>query len=175
MAVYQWKGAGYGLPIVGGGAVRVQRRIDVPALIAAGADAGLALVAAPNVGVALESTGFAANDILEAFWVPKGTIVLGVGAYVITGEGATCTVNFGCTSATETHDLGGNIDGWEAAGSIQTAGVLIGTADADEFGTDNYPLGIIYVTDGSIDVEFNHATDAAIFQLWADVKWLDIA
>ena len=171
MATYQWKGAGYGLPYAAGQGQRLIKEIDVPTLIANGANAGLALVAAPNTGVALASTGFAANDILEVFWVPKGTVILGCGAYVITGEGATCTINVGVTSTTETHDLGGDIDGWGVF-NIETALAADATDDADGYGTDNYPGGIIYATNGSIDVEFNHATDTAVFYVWAWGFWL---
>lgn len=173
MSTYQWKGAGYGLPMNTGG--RIFKKVDVPALIAAGAFSGLALVAAPDTGVALASTGFAADDILEIFWVPKGTMVKQCGVYTITGEGATCTINAGVTSATETED-GTDIDGWGIF-SIQTSGATDATTDAtgaDAFGNVDVPGGVLYITDGSIDIEFNHATDAAIFVFWADVAWIDI-
>jgi len=173
MSTYQWKGAGYGLP--GFGRERLYKKIDVPALIAAGAYSGLALTTAPNTGVALASTGFAADDILEIFWVPKGTMVEKCGCYTITGEGATCTINAGVTSATETEDAT-DIDGWGIF-SIETAGATDATTDgtaADAFGNDDVPGGELYITNGSIDIEFNHATDAAIFVFWADVAWIDI-
>ena len=172
MSVYQWKGAGYGLPTSPGSNVTLVKRIDAAALIAAGIQSGLALVAAPNDGVALASTGFAANDILEVFWVPKGTLVKGCGLYVITGEGATATIHAGVTSSTETHDLGGDIDGWFQSADIETAAAVDGTADNDGYGTDNYPAGVLYVTNGSIDIEFNNAIDAAIILFWADVQYI---
>lgn len=171
MATYQYKGAGYGLPYEGASMVMLRKRIDVPLLIARAANAGLALVATPNTGVALASTGFAANDILEIFWVPKGTCITGCGMYVITGEGATCTINAGVTSTTETHDLGGDIDGWGVF-NLQTAAVSDGTSDDDGYGSDNYPGGIIYVTNGSIDIEFNNATDTTEFEFWSKGYWV---
>lgn len=174
MSTYQWKGAGYGLPAVGGGAMRLQRRIDIPALIAAGSKAGLALVADPDTGVALASTGFASSDILEVFWVPKGTKVRQVGFYVLTGEGATATIDVGVTSSTETED-GADADGWLNNANIETAGVTGATTDATlTMGEDTVPGGELYITDGSIDILFNNACDAAIFQIWADVDWIDI-
>jgi len=171
MAVYQWKGAGHGLPYTGG-AINIVKKIDAATLIANGANAGLALVGAPNTGVALASTGFAANDILEVFWVPKGTVIRGCAEYLVTAEGAACTINAGVTSTTETHDLGGDIDGWGVFDLNATAGSADGTDDADGYGTDNYPAGMIYVTNGSIDIEFNHATDTAVFYFFAWGFWL---
>lgn len=172
MSTYQWKGAGYGLPQFGG---TLQKKIDIPTLIANGADSGLALVAAPNTGVALPSTGFAATDILEVFWVPKGTIVKEVGFYVITGEGATCTIDIGVSSATETED-GADTDGWLNEGDIETAGVTGGTTDATlTMGRDAVPGGELFITNGSIDILFNSAnTNAAVFVVWAEVAWIDI-
>ena len=169
--IYQFKGAGYGLPITSGGSVRLQRRIDIPALVALGVQSGLAYTSAPNTGVALPSTGFADGDFLEVFWLPKGTIVTGVGVRKITAEGATATMDVGVQSATETL----------AAQDIDGAGVfdidatgLDGTADNDGWGSDNLPAGELYITDGSLDIEFNHDDiETAIFQIWADVKLIN--
>ena len=170
MPTYQWKGAGYGIPGIGP-LPAFHKTIDVPQLIADGDKSGLALVAAPNTGVALDSTGFAANAILEIFWVPKGFVCKGVGMYCIVGEGDTCTLHAGCTSATQTHDLTADIDGWGASLNIETAAAADGTADGDALGSDAYPVGIVFITNGSIDIEFNHATDAAIFEFWAEGFW----
>ncbi len=170
MATYQWKGAGYGLGGIGP-SVTLKKTIDVPKLIAEGAKAGLALVAAANVGVALASTGFAADDILEVFWVPKGTIIEGCGMYVIVGEGATATIHAGVTSSSETED-GTDIDGWGASMNIETAGVTDATADGDGYGTDAVPGGQLYITNGSIDIEFNNATDTAVFEFWTKAFWI---
>lgn len=152
--------------------VNLKRTIDVPYLISLAEKSGLALTSAPSYGVALASTGFAADDILEIFWVPKGTLIDGCGYYLITAEGATCTINAGVTSTTETHDGGGDIDGWGVFNLNDTAGAVDGTSDDDGYGTDNYPAGIMYITNGSIDVEFNHATDAAVFEFWARGMWI---
>lgn len=172
MSTYQWLKAGYGLPGLMGNRTTLVKKIDVPTLIANGAR-DLALVAAPNTPVALASTGFAANDILEVFWVPAGTMVEGAGMYVITGEGDTATIHIGVTASTETED-GTDIDGWGASMDIETAGVTDGTADDDGYGSDNVPGGELYITDGSIDIEFNNATDTAVFVVWVDVRWIPI-
>ena len=175
MATYQWKGAGYGLPIVGGGSIILQRKIDIPTIIAAGAKGGLALVATPNDGSALATTGFGAADILEVFWVPKGTIVKKCGVYVITGEGGVATIDIGVSSATETEDAA-DANGWLNDFDLQTAGVTGATTDATlTMGDDAVPGGELYITNGSIDILFNTAlTAVAVFVVWADVSWLDI-
>lgn len=173
MATYQWKGAGYGLPGLMGNKTTLVKKIDVPTLIANGANAGLALVAAPNVGVALAATGFASSDILEVFWVPAGTEVISVGGYVITGEGATMTIDVGVTSSTETED-GTDTDGFLDGSDLETAGVTFGMTDAWGFGSDNVPGGELYITNGSIDILFNNACDAAVFIIWADVRLIPI-
>uniref|UniRef100_A0A6M3JLW3 Putative structural protein n=1 Tax=viral metagenome TaxID=1070528 RepID=A0A6M3JLW3_9ZZZZ len=172
MSTYQYKGAGYGLPFSGPQSGHLVRRIDAPTLIANGVNAGLALVATPNTGVALASTGFASSDILEVFWVPKGTLVRKVGGYVITGEGATATIDVGVTASTETED-GTDADGWLNNASIETAGVTFGTTDATlTMGDDTVPGGELYITNGSIDILFNNAVDTAVFLIWAEVFWL---
>jgi hypothetical protein len=171
MSTYQWKGAGYGLP---GLSRIIQRKIDAAALIAAGADSGLALVAAPNTGVALASTGFAVSDILEVFWVPKGTVVRGVGIYLVTAEGGAATIDVGVASSTETNE-GTNVDTWiDGADLNGTAGTLYATGLIGE-ASDDSPIGeIIYETNGSIDITFlTGAVDAANFVIWADVYFID--
>ena len=40
-------------------------------------------------------------------------------------------------------------------------------------GADNYPAGELYVTNGSIDIEFNHAsTETAVFEFFAVGYWI---
>ena len=178
MATYQYYGAGYGVNKTMGDFPPLQRKIDLPQIIADGV-AGispLALVGSPTSRTALATTGFTAADILEAFWVPKGTLVKKVGVYVITGEGGAATIDIGCCSATETEDETADNDGWVNAFDLQTAGVTIANTDATlAFGDDTIPGGVLYITDGSIDITFNTAlTAVAVFVVWADVEWLDI-
>ena len=168
---YQWKGAGYGVPQIGPAAT-FKKTIDIPKLVAEGAKAGLATTAAPNTGVALPSTGFGVVDILEVFWVPKGMAITQVGMYVIVGEGATCTIDVGVQSATETSGLAKDVDGWGVF-NIETALVFDSTDDNDGFGSDNFPAGELYVTNGSIDIEFNNAsTETAVFEIFAIGFWI---
>jgi hypothetical protein len=171
MAEYQWKGAGYSLPQFGN---VYQTKISVPDLIAAGANCGLALTSAPTVGVALPSTGFADGDILEVFWVPKGTVVRGVGLYVLTAEGAQCTIDVGVQSATETNE-GKNIDTWINGGDLNAAaGTYTMTGSIGEESDDLFMGEVIYETNGSIDIEFNDdATGATEFVIWAEILPLD--
>lgn len=175
MAHYVFKGEGPGLPISSGGGCRLQKKINIPAIIAGGVNGGLALEAAPNDGVALPSTGFANTDILEVFQVPKGTKVSRCGVFNIVGEGGVATIDIGVTSATQTED-GAKADGWLNDHDLQTAGVSGGTTDGTlSMGNDTVPGGEVYITDGSIDITFNTAATAvAVFTVWAEVEWIDI-
>ena len=172
MATYQKKGAGVNLPYAFGMvSPTLRERIDIPGLIALGVYGGLALVATPDVGVALPSTGFADGDILNMWGVVKGTLVNEVGVYVITGEGATCTIDVGVQSATQTEN-GMDIDG-AGVFNLETSLVLDGTAHTDGWGSDALPLGELYITNGSIDIEWNHdATGVAEFEIWCDCKYI---
>jgi hypothetical protein len=171
MATYQKKGAGYALPQFGN---VYQEKISVPDLIAAGSNSGLALTSAPNVGVALPSTGFADGDILEIFWVPKGTVVRGVGLYVITAEGAQCTIDVGVQSSTETNE-GQNIDTWIDGGDLNAAaGTYTMTGSIGEASDDLFMGEVIFETNGSIDIEFNDDnTGVTEFVIWAEIIPLD--
>lgn len=171
MSTYQWKGAGYAHPQFGN---VYQKKIDIPAMIAAGVNSGLALTSAPNTGVALPSTGFADGDILEVFWVPKGTVVRGVGLYVLTAEGATCTIDVGVQSSTETNE-GKNIDTWIDGGDLNAAaGTYTMTGSIGEASDDLFMGEVIFETNGSIDIEFNNdSTETGIFVIWAEVIPLD--
>lgn len=164
MAAYEFFGDGYGVNVKNHGEPFMRRRLDAPDLIA---NAGLALTSAPTVAVTLASTGFAQNDTLRLFKVPKGALVKRVGLYVVTGEGATATIDIGIDSATSTHSLATNDNGWENAGSIQTAGVVLYTGDADEFGSDNM-MGQLFITNGNINVLFNNAIDTAVVDFWVE-------
>lgn len=163
MAEYQWKGAGYAPPLFNN---IYEVLIDIPELIAGGADCGLALTSAPNTGVALPATGFADGDILEVFWVPKGTVVKAVGLYLIAAEGGAANIDVGLQSATET-DAGTDIDFFHDAYDINAAaGTLTDSASAQG--------QCIFETNGSIDIEFNtDATAVAEFVIWAEIVPLD--
>lgn len=174
MSTYQWKGAGYGHHTRRSEMPAYQGKVDAAALVAAGANAGLALVAAPNVGVALESTGFAINDILEMFWLPKGTVVRGIGLYLVTAEGGAATIDVGVAASAETNE-GTNVDTWIDGFDVNgTAGTLAGTGSATVASDDDFMGEVIYETDGSIDITFlTGAVDTAVFAIWADTMFID--
>lgn len=150
--------------VVNAGEPFMRRRLDIPDLIA---NAGLALTSAPTVAVKLASTGFASSDTLELFQIRKGSLVKRVGFYVVTGEGGTCTLDIGINSATSTHSLAANDDGWDAAITIETAGTLSYTGDNDQFGSDNM-MGQLFITDGNVNVLFNNAADTAVVDFWLE-------
>jgi hypothetical protein len=159
---YKFYGEGAALPYDAPGMAVARKRLDVPDLIA---NPKLALTSSPNVKTVLPSTGFGAADTLEIFSVQAGVLVRRIGLYVVTGEGATCTIDIGVDSATATHSLAADDDGWAAAFDIETAGVLLETLDSAAFGSDNMP-GQLYITDGAVVILFNHATDDAVVDLW---------
>ena len=167
MSTYIYRGMGYGLPMEPSGIVTLKRRVDIPAIIAGSTKGGLALAATPNDGVAVPAAGFTAADVIKVFGIPSGTIIRGVGIYVVTGEGATCTINVGVQTSAQTSPAGA------AAGfgvfNIETAAALDATTDGtDAYGLDTAPAGALFITDGTIDIYFNHSTvNLAVFDIWA--------
>ena len=167
MAAYVFKGDGHALPYDSPGMI-LRKRLDIPDLVANG---GLALAATPNTAKALPSTGFAATDTLELFRVPKGTVVRAVGGYVVTGEGATCTIDIGIKTATETAALALDVDGFGDGENIETAGNYFGTLTGDAFGDTAY-LGETWITDGAVSILFmNASTETAVVDFWAEAYW----
>ena len=165
MSDYKFYQEGAGVQYNPGGQPFMRRRLNIPDLISY---AMLALTSAPETAVKLASTGFASGDTLQLFQIPKGALVKRVGYYVVTGEGATCTIDIGIDSATSTHSESANDDGWGAAEDIETAGALGYTIDGDEFGSDNM-MGQLFITDGNINVLFNNAaTDTAVVDFWVE-------
>ena len=168
MADYVYKGQGHSLPNDNPGMMPLRKRLDIPDLIANG---GLALAATPNTAQALPTTGFAATDTLEIFRVPKGTVVRAVGNYVVTGEGATCTIDIGLNSALATMILTATDNGWGNGVDIETAAMYDGTITGDGFGNTTY-LGQLFIIDGAVVILFNNAnTNAAIVDFWAEAYY----
>jgi hypothetical protein len=142
-----------GVPHKPAGQAMFRRRVDVPALIANGG-----LVDSSGNALALPSTGFAQNDILKVFAVGKGTLVKSGAVYLATAEGATCTIDVGVQSSTQT-DTGLDVDGWfDGIDMNASAGTFYSTVDDAGFGTDNYP-GVLYITDGHIDILWMTSAD----------------
>ena len=151
-----------GTPHRPAGQVMYYREVNIPDLIANGG-----LVDANGNALAVPSTGFSDEDILKVFAVPAGTLIRNVAVKVTTAEGGTCTCKIGCQTAAQIHTAADDDDGWMAAVDLNSAGYDI-TAHDDGFGTDNFG-GILYITDGYIDLEFNtDLTAVAVFEIAVD-------
>lgn len=140
------------------------RNINVPNLIANGIDAGLANTS--DVRAALESTGFGAADVLRVFDVPAGFMLHAVGVRVTTAEGGPATGDIGNASATQTHLLGADAGGYMGTLNLNSATTQICLVSDAQLGRDNY-MGVVFVTNGTIDLTFNNACDAVVFDIWA--------
>ena len=141
-----------------------RRNIDLPALVAA---SPAPLASTSDVRTALASTGFAAADILQVFQVSLGFCLRMVGVRVTTVEGATCTADIGNCSATQTHRLAANPDGFMGTCDLNSATTQITLITDEDLGGSTYE-GVVFVTNGSIDVTFGHAsTETAIFDVFA--------
>lgn len=156
MTTYAFKSRGHGMAYGAPGDAPFMANIDIPDLIAnGGLDSDLA------------STGFAASDILQVFEVPAGFLLMHVGVRVSTAEGATCTADIGNASATQTHLLAADADGYMGTLDLNSAVTQICLVADAHLGVDNY-MGVVFVTNGTIDITFGHAnTNAAIFDVWA--------
>ncbi len=157
MATYAWSAASAGAIPMGKGDKHVlfNACVNIPNLVTYG-----------GLDAALPSTGFADGDVLEVFNVPAGTLILQVGIFVVTGEGATATIDIGVVTAAQIQGSA-DTDGFLDGGNIETADVAAITAVAAGHGVDNL-MGIVYVTDGTIDIEFNNDdTETAVFDVWA--------
>jgi len=146
-----------------------RRNIDTPAMIAAGLDAGL-INNSTGDPQSLESTGWGSADVLQAFRVPAGFALRFAGVRITTVEGGTLTMDIGNASATQTHRLAagaddyvGTINGNNTAGSGGIYPTLIDDAD---LGGSTYEA-VVFITNGTIDITFNNAADAVIFDVWA--------
>jgi len=170
MATFAFKKRGYTMPYHVHTDAAFKATIDLPALILNGG-----LVNSSGVDTSLPATGFAANDILQVFSVPAGFWLHAVGVRVKTVEGAACTLDIGNVSATQTHVLGANADGYQGTCNLNALGTQIALVADDGLGRNTGAglglAGVVFVTDGTIDITFNSAdTNAAIFDVWA-IGW----
>lgn len=167
MATFAFKKRGYSMPHVFPNEAPFKKRISMPDLIAYGG-----LVNTSGVDVALPATGFAASDILQVFSVPAGFWLHSVGVRVVTAEGAACTADIGNNSATQTHVLGANADGYMGTLNLNSATTQISLVADDGLGPNTGAgtglMGIVFITDGTIDLTFGSAdTNAFIADVWA--------
>ena len=94
-----------------------------------------------------------ANDIWQAITVPAGSIVVAVGAVILTAEGGTLTIDVG--------------DGDDADGYLNDAnGNSAGASYSSINGTLAYSGGRYYSAEDTIDVLANNAADAAKIVVW---------
>jgi len=165
MATYCYKGRGAAIAFEPSGFCVLRKRIDVPALIAS--PSILALASAPTVGLGVFS-GFVQNDILEVFEVPAGFNLTNIGVKVVTAEGAVAAGDLGCNSATQTHLLALDADGFMGTLDLNSAVTQVGLVGDAQLGVDNNQ-GVVYITDGSIDLTMSTDDTYAAFvaDVWA--------
>jgi hypothetical protein len=90
-----------------------------------------------------------------------------VGVRVTTAEGATCTADIGNASATQTHLLSADAVGMMGTCDLNSAVAQVVLVSDADLGCDNN-MGVLFVTDGTIDMDFGHSnTETAIFDVWA--------
>ena len=160
MTTYAFASRGHGVPYRGPHDAPYMIHIDIPDMIAN-----------QPLDSVLPSTGFAASDILQIFEVPAGFLLTQVGVRVTTAEGAACTADIGQASITQTHVLGASdAVGYMGTCDLNSAVTQVTLVADTNLGFVNYQ-GVVYITDGTIDMVFGHAlTGAAIFDVWA-VGW----
>ena len=168
MSTYAFTGRGAALPYEAPFSKILKRNINLPNLVATDY-AKLALAATPTVALTSFS-GFVQNDILELWEVPAGTLLKHVGVRVSTAEGATAAAEIGNASATQTHLLAADANGYMATINLNSAVTQTCLVNDAHLGVDNY-MGVVFVTAGSIDMTFttNATYETAVFDVWAEV------
>jgi hypothetical protein len=150
------------MPYQAPGYAPFMKHVDIPSLVANGG-----LENTSGVAQTLPSTGFAASDVLQLFRVPAGFWLMGVGVRPTTAEGAACTADIGNASATQTHLLEIDADGYMGTIDLNGTVVQICLVGDAHLGFDNN-MAVLFVTDGTIDMTFGSAdTETCIFDTWA--------
>ena len=168
MSTYHFYKQGYALPADFFGMAALRKTVNMPEIIAQGSR-GHSPLAVAGVRTAVPSTGMAAADVLQLFRVPAGTMVKSVGMRVTTPNAAATTIEIGCNSATQTHLLAADPNGFMTATATNATGVTITEVGAAQAGSDTVE-GCVYITNGTIDL--TTAVDvwlAGIIDFWADV------
>jgi len=127
------------------------------------------IIAKQSLDSALPTTGFSAADVLQIFEVPAGFLLSHVGIRVTTVEGGVATAMLGNGSATETHLLTADTDGYMATTTIDLNALGVTTVDvaSAQLGGD-ITEGVAFVTTGTIDLYFEtNLTACAILDVWA--------
>tara|TARA_Y100000114_G_C11759438_1_gene328714 strand:+ start:2235 stop:2678 length:444 start_codon:yes stop_codon:yes gene_type:complete len=95
----------------------------------------------------------ASSDVWQAITVPAGSIVVAVGAVILTAEGGTLTIDVGD---------GDDPDGYLDGSNGNTASASYSSIN----GTTGYSGGRYYAAEDTIDVLANNAADAAKIVVW---------
>ena len=158
MTTFAFSGQGAAIPYSEPGAAILRKRINVPDLITYG-----------GLDSAVPAAGFGAADILQVFNVPAGFVARSAGIRLVTAEGAACTVDLGVSTAAQIHPTGADANGLlDDVDLNATAGAVEITSVADTMGA-NTLMGVVFVTDGTIDLLFNSATtNLTVFDIWVD-------
>ena len=158
MTIFAFANKGPGMPYRAPHGAPFMAHIDIPDMIAK-----------QPLDSDIPSTGFAANDVLQVFEVPAGFLLKHVGTRVTTAEGGVATAMIGNASATETHLLALDADGYMATTTIDlNALTTVTVAVASVQLGGNTTEGIVFVTDGTIEITFETAATAvAVFDVWA--------
>jgi len=106
---------------------------------------------------------------LQIFEVPAGFCLTPcIVVDVTTAEGAACTADIGNVSATQTHLLGADPNGYMDTLNLNSAVTQTSLIGDAHIGGSTYD-GIVFVTNGTIDMTFGSAaTETAIFDVWAN-------
>lgn len=168
MATYAYANRGAAVPYESPFQSVLKRHVDMPELIAN--PGKLALAASPTLPLT-SFAGFGAADILELWEVPAGFALTHIGVRVTTAEGATLTGDIGVNSATQTDLLASNPDGFMGTLDLNSAVVQKGLIADEDLGGSTYEQ-VIYVTAGSIDLTFGHASvDTFVADFFANGYW----
>jgi len=156
MTTFAFANRGHGMPYAAPHDVAFKAHIDIPDMIAN-----------QPLDSTIPAAGFGAADILQVFEVPAGFLLTQVGVRVTTVEGGACTGDIGNASATQTHLLAADADGYMGTLDFNSETTQVTLVADAHLGADNYQ-GVVFVTDGTIDLTFvTAATAVAVFDIWA--------
>lgn len=156
MTTYAFKNRGVGMPYGAPHDVAFKTNINITEMIAN-----------QPLDAVLPASGFGAADVLQIFEVPAGFLLTHVGVRVTTAEGGACTADIGNASATQTHLLAADAVGYMGTIDLNSEVTQTVLVTDTHLGADNY-MGVVFVTDGTIDLTFvTAATAVAVFDVWA--------
>ena len=158
MTTFAFKNRGVGMPYGAPHDVAFKAHIDIPAMIAN-----------QPLDSTIPAAGFGVGDVLQGFEVPAGFLLKHVGVRVTVAEGGACTALMGNASATQTHLLTADPDGYMATTTINlNALTTVTVAVASVQLGGNTTEGVVFITNGTIDVYFEtNLTAVAVFDVWA--------